>query len=191
MEMIEFIRMFLRLFIQVGRYVVVFVVLGYIIKLQEKKAKEREEEQKKGIIKTHYVVKTEKILAIMFVVGTIFFACCMAMGIAQQEDTFVVCVFGFFFLVGIVGTVNMMVWKLEVNGDEIIWRSTFGNKKNFQFGDITYCERKKSSIRVYVNGEKLFTIDGGVDKSEFMDDIERRKIPVKSYYVNQLKKNRK
>ena len=24
-----------------------------------------------------------------------------------------------------------------------------------------------------------------------MDDIERRKIPVKSYYVNQLKKNRK
>ena len=82
-------------------------------------------------------------------------------------------------------------WKLEVNGDEIIWRSTFGNKKNFQFGDITYCERKKSSIRVYVNGEKLFTIDGGVDKSEFMDDIERRKIPVKSYYVNQLKKNRK
>lgn len=82
----EFIRMFLRMFIQVGPYLVVFVVLGYIIKLQEKKAKEREEEQKKGIIKTHYVVKTEKILAIMFVVGTIFFACCMAMGIAQQED---------------------------------------------------------------------------------------------------------
>ena len=56
----EFIRMFLRMFIQVGPYLVVFVVLGYIIKLQEKKAKEREEEQKKGIIKTHYVVKTEK-----------------------------------------------------------------------------------------------------------------------------------
>ena len=97
MEMNEFIRMFLRMFIQVGPYLVVFVVLGYIIKLQEKKAKEREEEQKKGIIKTHYVVKTEKIIAIMCVVGTIFFACCMAMGIAQQEDTFVVCVFGFFF----------------------------------------------------------------------------------------------
>ena len=60
MEMNEFIRMFLRMFIQVGPYLVVLVVLGYIIKLQEKKAKEREEEQKKGIIKTHYVVKTEK-----------------------------------------------------------------------------------------------------------------------------------
>ena len=84
----------------------------------------------------------------------------------------------------------MMVWKLEVNGDEIIWRSTFGNRKIFQFGDITYCE-KKSSIRVYVNGEKLFTIDGGVDKSEFMDDIERRKIPVKIILCQSIKKNRK
>ena len=45
----EFIRMFLRMFIQVGPYLVVFVVLGYIIKLQEKKAKEREGEQKKGL----------------------------------------------------------------------------------------------------------------------------------------------
>ena len=31
MEMNEFIRMFLRMFIQVGPYLVVFVVLGYII----------------------------------------------------------------------------------------------------------------------------------------------------------------
>ena len=96
MEMNEFIRMFLRMFIQVGPYLVVFVVLGYIIKLQEKKAKEREEEQKKDY-KNTLCCKDRKILAIMFVVGTIFFACCMAMGIAQQEDTFVVCVFGFFF----------------------------------------------------------------------------------------------
>ena len=45
----------------------------------------------------------------MFVVGTIFFACCMAMGIAQQEDTFVVmCIWSFFFFSwSLVGTVNM------------------------------------------------------------------------------------
>ena len=40
---------------------------------------------------------------------------------------------------------------------------------------------KGNSIRVYVNGKKLFTIDSGVDDSEFMEDIERRRIPVKSY----------
>ena len=57
--------------------------------------------------------------------------------------------------------------------------------------DITYCERKKGSVRVYVNGEKLFTIDSNIDKEEFMEDIERRRIPVKSYWTNQHKKNRK
>ena len=48
----------------------------------------------------------------MFVVGTIFFACCMAMGIAQQEDTFVVCVFGFFFF-------SWHSWYSKYDGMEI------------------------------------------------------------------------
>ena len=60
----------------------------------------------------------------------------------------------------------MVMWKLEVNGDEITWRSTFGRKRTFHFEDITYCERKKGSMRVYVNGEKLFTIDSNIDKEE-------------------------
>ena len=30
-----------------------------------------------------------------------------------------------------------------------------------------------------------------IKETEFMEDIKRRRIPVKSYYVNQLKKNRK
>lgn len=104
---------------------------------------------------------------------------------------FVICIFGIFFLVGISGIVNMVMWKLEVNGDEITWRSTFGRKRTFHFEDITYCERKKGSMRVYVNGEKLFTIDSNIDKEEFMEDIKRRRIPVKSYWANQHKKNRK
>ena len=150
-----------------------------------------EEEQKKGIIRTHYTIKTEKFLVVAFIVGTIFFACCTAMSLREKEDMFVICIFGIFFLVGISGIVNMVMWKLEVNGDEITWRSTFGKKRTFRFGDITYCERKKGSVRVYVNGEKLFTIDSNIDKEEFMEDIERRRIPVKSYWTNQHKKNRK
>ena len=38
------------------------------------------------------------------------------------------------------------------------------------FEDITYCERRKGSMRVYVNGEKLFTIDSNIDKEEFMEE---------------------
>ena len=58
----------------------------------------------------------------------------------------------------------------------MILRSTFGKKRTFRFGDITYCERKKGSVRVYVNGEKLFTIDSNIDKEEFMEDIMRHHI---------------
>ena len=188
--MSELIHIILNIVVQIGPYFAVFVVLGYIVRVRDKKDKEREEEQKKGIINSHYVIKTETVLAIIFVLGTIFCAFCLVMAIKMQEDAFVVCVFGFFFLVGVVGTVNMIMWKLEVNGDEITWRSTFGRKRTFKFEDITYCERKKSAIRVYINGKKLFTIDSGIDDSEFMEDIKRRKIPVKSHYVIQLKKKR-
>ena len=78
-----------------------------------------------------------------------------------------------------------------MNGDEITWRSTFGRKRTFQFEDITKCERKKGSMRVYVDGEKLFTIDSNIDREEFMDDIQRRKIPVRSYWGKSSNKKRK
>ena len=48
--------MFFEIFIQMMPYLAVFAVLGYIGRAQQKKAKEREEEQKKGIIRTCYVV---------------------------------------------------------------------------------------------------------------------------------------
>ena len=187
----DFLRMCFNIITQIGPYLVVLLLLKYLVNLQQKRAKEREEEQKKGIIRTHYTIKTEKFLVVAFIVGTIFFACCTAMSLREKEDMFVICIFGIFFLVGISGIVNMVMWKLEVNGDEITWRSTFGRKRTFHFEDITYCERKKGSMRVYVNGEKLFTIDSNIDKEEFIEDIERRRIPVKSYWVNQHKKNRK
>ena len=150
-------------------------------------AKFKQEKERRPVLCTSWQEKGEQ----NFIVGTIFFACCTAMSLREKEDMFVICIFGIFFLVGISGIVNMVMWKLEVNGDEITWRSTFGKKRTFRFGDITYCERKKGSVRVYVNGEKLFTIDSNIDKEEFMEDIERRRIPVKSYWTNQHKKNRK
>ena len=183
--------MFFEIFIQMMPYLAVFAVLGYIGRAQQKKAKEREEEQKKGIIRTCYVVKTEKILTSIFIIGIFFTGGLVVASVIQQEDFFPLFVFGIAFVVFLIGSLNMIMWKLEVNGDKIIWRSTFGKKMTFYFDDITYCERKKGSIRVYVNGEKLFTIDSNIDKTEFMEDIKRRRIPVKSYYVNQLKKNRK
>ena len=177
----------IEIFIQVIPYLAVFAILGYIVKLQQNRAKKREEEQKNGIIRTHYIIKTEKVLTIFFVVAVLLFGGGTVASAIQQDDLLPPIVFGIFFAISLIGSVNMIMWKLEVNGDEITWRSTFGRKRTFHFEDITYCERKKGSMRVYVNGEKLFTIDSNIDKEEFMADIKRRRIPVKSYWVNKHK----
>ena len=186
-----FLRMCLNIITQIGPYLVVLLLLSYIVNLQQKRSKEREEEQKKGIIRTHYIIKTEKVLTMFFVLAVFLFGGATVASVIQQDDLLPPLGFSIFFIVSLIGSLNMIMWKLEVNGDEITWRSTFGRKRTFRFEDITYCEMKGNSIRVYVNGTKLFTIDSGVDDSEFMEDIERRRIPVKSYWANQHKKNRK
>ena len=84
----------------------------------------------------------------------------------QRDDLFPPLTFSIFFTISFIGSVNMMMWKLEVNEDEITWRSTFGRKRTFRFEDITQCERKKGSICVYVKGQKLFTIDSNIDKED-------------------------
>ena len=188
--MYELIRIILDLAVQVGPYFAVFAIFGYIARVREKKDKEREEEQRKGIVRTCYVVKTEKVLTIIFIVALILFGWGTIASAIQQEDLFPPIVLGILCLISLAGSLNMIMWKLEVNGDEITWRSTFGRKRTFKFEDITYCELKGRAVRVYVNGKKLFTIDSGIDDSEFMEDIKRRKIPVKSYYEIQLKKKR-
>lgn len=187
----DFLRMCFNIITQIGPYLVVLLLFTYIVNLQKKRAKEREEEQKKGIIRTHYIIKTEKVLTMFFVLAVFLFGGATVASAIQQDDLFPPLVFSIFFIVSLIGSLNMIMWKLEVNGDEITWRSTFGRKRTFRFEDITYCERKKGSMRVYVNEEKLFTIDSNIDKEEFMEDIKRRRIPVKSYWANQHKKNRK
>lgn len=182
---------FIEIFIQVMPYLAVFVILEYMIKIQQKRAKEREEERKKGIIREHYVIKTEKMLTIIFVIGILFTGGCTVASVIQQDDIFPPLVFGIAFVVFLIGSLNMTMWKLEVNGDKITWRSTFGRKRIFHFEDITKCERKNGSMRVYVDGKKLFTIDSNIDREEFMEDIKRRKIPVRSYWGKNSSKKRK
>ena len=67
-----FLRMCFNIITQIGPYLVVLLFLTYIVNLQQKRAKEREEEQKKGIIRTHYIIKTEKVLTMFFVLGGSF-----------------------------------------------------------------------------------------------------------------------
>lgn len=104
--------MFFEIFIQMMPYLAVFAVLGYIGRAQQKKAKEREEEQKKGIIRTCYVVKTEKILTIIFIIGIFFTGGLVVASVIQQEDFFPLFVFGIAFVVFLIGSLNLDDWTI-------------------------------------------------------------------------------
>ena len=68
----DFLRMCFNIITQIGPYLVVLLLLKYLVNLQQKRAKEREEEQKKGIIRTHYIIKPKKYL-LCFCIGGVSF----------------------------------------------------------------------------------------------------------------------
>lgn len=177
---------------RVAPFLVVFWLLKYMLVKQEKKEEKRKEEQKRGIIRTNYIVKSEKILLIIFIVATVLFGGAVIGSSIDKADKWVTYGFAVFFIVGFSGMLNMAVWKIKVNGEEIIWRSTFGRKRKFRFEDITKCVIKNSgAIRVYVHDKRLFTIDSNIDCKEFMDDVERRGIPVRFILLERYKKKTK
>ncbi|VYT15312.1 Uncharacterised protein [uncultured Blautia sp.] len=68
-----FLRMCFNIITQTGPYLLGFFLLTYLVNIQQKRAKEREGEQKKGIIRKHYIIKTEKVLTIFFILAVFLF----------------------------------------------------------------------------------------------------------------------
>ena len=104
----DFLRMCFNIITQIGPYLVVLLLLKYLVNLQQKRAKEREEEQKKGIIRTHYIIKTEKMLAAIFVVG-IFFSGGCTIASALAGETLVLIIFGIACIFFFIGSLNMIM----------------------------------------------------------------------------------
>ena len=94
--------MCLNIITQIGPYLVVLLLLTYLVNLQQKRAKEREEEQKKGIIRTHYIIKTEKVLTMFFVLAVFLFGGATVASAIQQDDLFPPLVFSIFFIVSLI-----------------------------------------------------------------------------------------
>ena len=111
----DFLRMCFNIITQIGPYLVVLLLLKYLVNLQQKRAKEREEEQKKGIIRTHYIIKTEKVLTMFFVLAVFLFGGATVASAIQQDDLLPPIGFSIFFIVSLIGSSNMAFnfWKKE------------------------------------------------------------------------------
>lgn len=194
-------KIFLIVLIWETTWLVAFVVYRCIISVQEKRKKG---EQEQGVKRTHYVIRNKMILAMFFTIGTAFFSICAILcwltllgniEIINENfkgaDVWSVCCFVVLSLLGLVCTLNTLLWKLEVNGEEIVWRSTFGVVRRFRFDDITECEIRDFSICVYVNNKKMLHIDDNIDCKEFMEDMKRHGIRETDVFTKKMERRKK
>jgi len=60
-----------------------------------------------------------------------------------------------------------LVWRVQIDGDRIVYTSFTGKKTGFAFKDITevkpYVAKTGQGIKVYLKGKKLFTADPGCE----------------------------
>ncbi len=63
----------------------IFAILRYFSKIRKERANKRDQEKKKGIIETHYIVKTERMLVYIFIVAIIFTGGCTIGSIMQRN----------------------------------------------------------------------------------------------------------
>lgn len=168
--------LFLIVFIGLMLVANVLLVIRNKTSVQEK---QKREEQKQSIIKAHYVVRNERMLSIIIAIVTVAFTSLtifLGMILLEKAEAWYICAFVVPCLLGMGCTLNMLIWKLEVSGEEIAWRSSFGIVRRFRFDDITGCEKKENFVRMYVNNKKLFHINGNIDCKEFMEDVKRHGI---------------
>lgn len=169
-------KLFLIVFIASTLLFEVLLVIRNKTSVQEK---QKGEEQEQSIIKTHYVVRNERMLSIITAIAIVSFTSLtilLRMLFLEKAEAWYICAFVVPCLLGMGCTLNMLIWKLEVSGEEIAWRSSLGIVRRFRFDDITGCEKKENSVRVYVNNKKLFHINGNIDCKEFMEDVKRHGI---------------
>lgn len=139
---------------------------------------------------TRYVIKSDTVLFIFFIIATILIGGFMIYTIIVKSPLWVILGYGIFLFISVIGIFNCGLWKIEVNDDQIIYRSTFGLVRKYDFRDITKGIFKKSgAFRVYIGEKRIFTFDNNMDFKNFILHMERMRIPIWQYEA--YKKKRK
>lgn len=152
-------------------------VLGYIA---YKKNSNKKTEN--NLVSKYYLIQSEKYLCWLF---SIFSVCSIGVfiyAIYIHEDLWVIILLLIFSTAMLLATLNIGLWKIEVNDMEITYRSTFVRVRKYNFKDITKGVYKKSgAFRVYVGEKRIFTFDDNMEFSLFISQMNRLHIPVWSY----------
>lgn len=161
----------------------VYGVFKLMAKRNAKKIDEVYEQEKED----EYIITNHKELLWIFAIGTVFslVMLCMAF-VYDQAEIWVVAVFLTFAIASLIGALNSVIWKVEVKGDCIEYRSTFGITRRYNFNEITRGVYKASgAMRVYAGKKRIFTFDDNVIFLSFEMQMIAKGIPIIEYRQNQ------
>ena len=90
-----------------------------------------------------------------------------------------VCFYFHFVIFFAILTLDSAIWRVIVDGDIIKYRSFYGITRTYNFNDITKgVYTKKGSLKIYIEGKRIFTFYDNLEFSLFENQMRKRKIPL-------------
>lgn len=147
--------------IPVSAFFVVFIpVLAFIVFFIVKREVKTSE---KNMDQNHFEVRQSKIVLVIGIICAVFFSGLIVWMTMIPNDTvnrLVYIFFSLFVILGLFLAVYCAVWKVKIDGSQIIYRQFTGIKKKFAFTDITKVKMKnQQQIKVYAKDKVIFKVD--------------------------------
>lgn len=127
-----------------------------------------------------YVIQNDNMFFPFFSLGMFLFSFCLFYTVFFTEfdisEVISVSVFVIFFAIL---TLDSAIWRVIVDGDIIKYRSFYGITRTYNFNDITKgVYTKKGSLKIYIEGKRIFTFYDNLEFSLFENQMRKRKIPL-------------
>lgn len=152
--------------------IVVLATLGNNAVQLGKKDPYKKGKRQESLDDNYYIIQYSKMLKVIISIGLLFFIivflvniltylniCVLGMGI----DAGTVFFFGLFLMFYVATFSGIVIWRVVVDDDEIIYRNYYGKTKRYTFNEISEVkELKNHKIIVYSKGRKIFAIDNNL-----------------------------
>lgn len=137
----------------------------------------RKQKEQELLSPSSYKIQSDPVFFWFFLVALPFTGGFLLFCLIRREVWWVCLTLSLFFALDLIGTLNLGIWKVEVHGTQITYRSTFGKVRTYTFSDITKGVYKKSgAFRVYIGDQRIFTFDDNMDFSLFLRQMNEMHI---------------
>lgn len=135
--------------------------------------------QDSEVLPTHYLIKPARKQFWLYLGFTVASGLTLASFILIRRHLWPILFFSFL-TVGLLMTVlHASLWKIEVNGSQITYRTQFGQVKTYQFDEISNgILSPEGALKIYSGEENIFTFDADLDFTLFLMQMDQLRIPI-------------